>query len=47
LWRDRAQRMSLGLAGRRRAEAEFDLTRNIARLDAHCVEVAASPVRAG
>ena len=40
LYRDPSMRLALGSAGRTRVEAEFDLQRNIATLDQHCIEVA-------
>ena len=40
LHRDPSLREALGRAGRSRAEAEFDLERNVGLLDRHCIEVA-------
>ncbi|HOX90076.1 MAG TPA: glycosyltransferase, partial [Burkholderiaceae bacterium] len=37
---DRARCGALGRAGRARAEAVFDLERNVAELDRHCAEAA-------
>lgn len=38
----RKTRLDMGLAGRARVTAEFDLTKNIAELDRHCVAVGAA-----
>ena len=45
LHRNPSMRHSFGAAGRARAEAEFDLHRNVALLDRHCVEVAGGGTR--